>query len=197
MLAAGDGDASVVLQLFVAASVVGDNGFFEPAELEGLEEGQHAFGIIEGPAHVGVGHQIDVVADHLAHVAYELDVFLHAGGAVEGSPPEAQLHHLVAFVFVLLSFGTKFGNGHGVETAGVDGDVFFGASAEKSEDRLFRIFAEEIPQRDVDGRDRSQRNAFAAKGQRAPIHLLPQVLDVPGVGANQQWFQDRCRLTVW
>ena len=59
VLAAGDGDAAIALQLLVAARVVGDHRLFEPAEIEGLEQRQHALGVVEGPAHVGIGHQVD------------------------------------------------------------------------------------------------------------------------------------------
>ncbi len=102
---------------------------------KGSSRGQHALGVVERPAHVGVGHQVDVVADDLAHVADELEVLLHSGGAVERAPAEAQLHHLVAFVLVLLRLGAKLGDGHGVEAAGVDGDVLLGAATEQAERR--------------------------------------------------------------
>ena len=40
------------------------------------------------------------VADCLADGAYELEIALHAGGAVDRAPAEAQLHRLVALVLV-------------------------------------------------------------------------------------------------
>ena len=111
--------------------------------------------------------------------------FCHAFGAVDGAPAEAELHGFVAFVLVFLGFGAELGDGHGVEAAGVDGDFFLGAAAEEAEDGLLGGFAEEVPEGDVDGGDGDHGDALAAEGHGAAVHLLPEELDVPGVGAEE------------
>ncbi len=56
----------------------------------------------------------------------------------------------------------------------------------KPKDGLFGVLAHEVPEGDVDGGDGGERDALAAEGERAAIHLLPEVLDVPGIGAEKQ-----------
>ena len=186
MFAAGDGNARAAFQFCVAVDVVGDDRLFEPAEIEGFEQREHAFGVVESPAHVGVGHDVDAIADGFANGLHEGDIFLHARGAVGGAPAEAQLHGAVAFFFVTLSFGGELAEFDAVEAAGVDGDARFGAAAEQTEDRLLGGFAEEIPERDVHGGDGDHADAFAAEGHRLAVHVLPEKFDVPGIGADQQ-----------
>ena len=142
--------------------------------MEWLQQREHALGVVEGPAHVGVGHQVDAVADDLADGADELDILLHACGAVDRSPAEAELHRLVALVLVALGFDAEFVERHGVEAAGVDGDTLLGAAAEQAVDGLLRVFAEEVPEGDVDGGDGGHGDALAAEGHGAAIHLLPE-----------------------
>ena len=57
--------------------------------MEWLQQWQHALGVVERPAHVGIGHQVDAVADHFANGAYKLDVTLHSLCAIHRSPAEA------------------------------------------------------------------------------------------------------------
>ena len=68
------GTRPVGFELGIAAGVVGDDGLFQPAEMEGLEQREHALGVVERPAHVGVGHEVDAVADDFADGADEFDV---------------------------------------------------------------------------------------------------------------------------
>ena len=65
-------------QLGIAVDVVGDHRLLEPAQVERRERAQHAPGVFEGPAHVAVGHQVDVVADRLARGAHQIDVLVDA-----------------------------------------------------------------------------------------------------------------------
>ncbi len=100
-------------------------------------------------------------------------------------PAEAELHGGVALVLVLLGFDAEFVEGHGVEAAGVDGDLLLGAAAEEAEDGLLRGLAEEVPEGDVDRADGGHGDALAAEGHGAAIHLLPEELGVPGIGADE------------
>ena len=123
----------------------GITGSSSQRRLKGFEQREHAFGVVESPAHVGVGHYVNAIADCFADCLHERDILLHACGAVGGAPAETQLHGFVAFFFVALGFGGQFAEFGAVEAAGVDGDARFGAAAEEAEDWLFRGFAEEIP----------------------------------------------------
>ena len=57
------------------------------------------------------------------------------------------------------------------------------------EDRLFRRLAQQVPERDVDRADRDHADALASERHRLAVHVLPQKLDVPGIGADQQRLQ--------
>src|SRR5260370_18049319 len=46
------------------------------------------------------------------------------------------------------------------------------------EHRLLANFREQIPQREIDARDRIQHDAFAPVIERGEIHLVPHLLDV-------------------
>ena len=184
VLAASDGNSTITFQLFISTSVVGNHGFFQPAQLERLKQRQHALGVIQRPSHIGVAHEIDVIANDLAHVANEFNIFLHAGSAINGTPAEAQLHHLVAFILIFLRFGTEFRNWHGIQTAGVDGNLLFRAPTQQAKHGLFGVFAEQVPECDIDRRDSCERDTFSAECQRAPIHLLPEELHIPRVRAE-------------
>src|SRR3954466_7752008 len=65
MLSAGDGYATVTLQLAISACIVGYYRFFEPSEVERFEERKHALGIVQCPAHVSVAHEIEGFANYL------------------------------------------------------------------------------------------------------------------------------------
>ncbi len=54
---------------------------------------------------------------------------------------------------------------------------------------MFRRFAEDVPQRDVDGADRRHADALPPERHRLAIHVLPQELDVERIGADEQRLQ--------
>ena len=56
---------------------------------ERFEQRQHAFGVIEIPPHVSVGHDVDVFPNRLAHRANQRDVLLHSLPAIDRPPTEA------------------------------------------------------------------------------------------------------------
>ena len=186
VFAAGNGDAPESSQFRVAVDVVGNHRFFEPAQIEFFEQRNHAFGVIQIPAHVGVGHDVHAVADRLAHGADEREILLHAFRAVGRPPAETQLHRLVTFVLVLLRFAREFIQRRAVKPAGINGNFRFRASAEQTINRLLRGLAENVPQRDVHRADGDHADAFAAKRHRLAIHVLPEKFDVPRVRADEQ-----------
>src|SRR6266536_491622 len=54
---------------------------------------------------------------------------------------------------------------------------------------LFRRFAKNVPERDIYRTHGGHANAFAAKGHRLAIHVLPQKFGIPGIKADQNWLQ--------
>ena len=89
-------------QFGITLNVIGDDRLLQPAQMKWFEQREHSLGVIESPAHVSVGHDVDFVADGFANGSNEINVSLHAGGAVGGAPTEAHLHGLVAFVLVTM-----------------------------------------------------------------------------------------------
>src|SRR5258706_15232160 len=105
--------------------------------MERLKKRQHALGIVQRPAHVGVGHHIHIIANSLADGTNQVEVALHAGRAVGGSPTQTQLHGLVAFGFVALRFGGQFTELHAVKPAGVNRNSWLVLASEQAVDGLF------------------------------------------------------------
>ncbi|MNN16715.1 hypothetical protein D3C81_1298640 [compost metagenome] len=185
MLAAGDRERARLLQLDIAFDVVGDHRLFQPAGVELGQARQHAARVFQRPAHVALQHDVDAVTDQLAQQPHLLDVLLHAGGAVLGAVTEAHLHRGKALVEVALRFGQE---GVAVvvvvELGGIAPDLFLGAPAQQLEHRLAGGLAHQVPQRDIDRRDRRHADALAAPGVGAAVHLLPQVFVVEGILAD-------------
>ena len=62
VLAARDWNSSIGLQFRVAADIVGNDRLFQPAQVKRFQQREHALGIVKRPAHVRVGHHVDLVA---------------------------------------------------------------------------------------------------------------------------------------
>ena len=92
VLAPSNGNSPVGLQLGVGLDVIGDDGFLQPAQMKWFQKRQHPLGIIESPAHVGVGHHVNLVANGLPHGANKIDIALHAECPVNRTPSEANLN---------------------------------------------------------------------------------------------------------
>src|SRR5579863_3567873 len=149
MFAAGDRNLSAGLQLRITMDVVWNDRLLKPSEMKRLEQWQHSLGVVESPAHVGVGHDIDVVADSFTDRTHELKIFLHATSAVSRSPSKAELHRLVAFFFVAPCFRRNLSEFHAVKSGGVNGYAGFRPAAEQAIDGLFGGFSQQVPQRDI------------------------------------------------
>ena len=91
MFAARDVDDVERLELGVGMQIVGDHGLFDPTHVVGRQHAQHAPRMFEVPAHIGVGHDVDIVAHGLARRLHQSDVLVHALDAVLGAPAEAEL----------------------------------------------------------------------------------------------------------
>src|SRR5580704_938035 len=189
MLSARDGNSPVGLQLCVTMDVLWDYGLFQPSEMKRLEQRQHSLGVVESPTHVCVRHDINAIADGLTDGANQFKVSLHASRAVGRSPSEAELHGLVALIFVSLGFCCQLAEIHTVEAGGIDRNPCLRPAAKQAIDGLVGRLAEQIPQCDVDGTDGDHADSLASERQCLAIQVLPQPLDVPRVLSNQQGFQ--------
>ena len=161
MLAAGDRDIRLLPQLGIAVEVVGEECLLDPREPVRFKALNHFFRIEKIPAHVGVGHDLDVVADRIAHVG---DVFLvgsHAVDAVAGPVGETHFHRLVPLRNIGLGLGRDLVRANRVQCRGVHGDVRLHRAAKKLVDRLVGRLAGEIPQGEVDRAERLKRHALA------------------------------------
>ena len=189
VLAPSDGNSTIGFELRIPANIVGNYRLFQPAQMKRFEQRQHAFRVIQRPAHVGVGHHIDTITYGLAHRAHQPDIALHPRSAVGRPPAEPQLHRLVAFVLVALSFFGELVQRHAVQAARIYRNPLLGPTTQQSIHRLLSGFSEQIPQRNVHRADRSHADALPAERHRLAIHVLPQEFNVPRILANQQRLQ--------
>src|SRR3954447_9794327 len=105
--------------------------------------------------------------------------------AVEWTPAETHLHGTVTGIFILLRFRCKSIALLAVELAGVHRYVLFGASTKKLEYGLTGGLSKDVPDGDIDGADGSHGDALAAKRHGLAIHILPDVLIVERIAAEQ------------
>ncbi len=105
---------------------------------------------------------------------------------------ETHLESLETLLKEFRCLGLHFLQIGAVELAVVAGDLLLGAPPQQLEHRLVHALAEDVPDRDVDGRDRRHAHALAAPGVRGAVHALVQVLVVPRVLAEHQ----RCEVFV-
>jgi hypothetical protein len=134
VLSARDRDVAQRPQLGVAGEVVGDHRLLDPAQAVRLEHPEHPARILQGPAHIAVGHDVHTVAHRLARGAHEVEVLVHPGHPVLGAPAEAQLDRAEARLGVGLGLRVEGVEGLGVEAARVDRDLRLGPAAQEAED---------------------------------------------------------------
>ena len=68
----------------------------------------------------------------------------------------------------------------------VDGDAVAWTSAEQRVNRLAGVLALDVPERRVDGGERHREDAAPAVEHRRAVHLVPELIDVEGVRADQE-----------
>src|SRR5689334_5099335 len=189
MLASRDRNAAETFQFRVTVNIVGDHRFFQPAQIEWLQQREHAFGVIEIPTHIRVSHDINLAADGFANRLDKFDIALHSSRAISRSPAKTHFHRLIAFILVALRFSREFVRWRAVKTARIYGNSRFSPPTQQAEHRLLRGPGDQIPQRNIHRADCHHSNALPAKGHGFAIHVLPQEFDVPGVRADEQWLQ--------
>ncbi|MNK87201.1 hypothetical protein D3C87_1071310 [compost metagenome] len=121
------------------------------------------------------------------------DVAAHARRAVFRTVAKAHFQRSETLVQIALGFfEEQVEVVVGVELGRVGPDLFLGPATEQFEHRLVDRFAHDVPDGDVDRRDRRHADAFAAPGVALAVHLLPDVFVVERVFANG----DRCQVSV-
>ena len=105
MLPTGDGDRGFLTELGITVQVIRQERFLEPGQPIRFQSLHHLFRIKKIPAHVGVGHDLNVITDGIANICDVLLVGAHAGNTVAGTVRKAHLHGLIAFLDVGLGFG--------------------------------------------------------------------------------------------
>ena len=175
-LAGGDGRGDLADELGVARVVVGVQRLLDPHEVELLHGPAHAHGGRTVPLLVGVDHEREVLAEVLAHGGQALEVDLVIGVAhLDLDAPDAGLDRPGGVVQDLGQRGAEEAAGGVVAPDGV------AVGADQLGQRQPGALGLQVPQRDVDGRDRLDRNAGAADGGARPQQLDAQAVDVAGV----------------
>ena len=135
---------------------------------------------------VGIDHQLHVRADRLARDAYARHILGDRHAA------DLHLHRLGTHAHVVFHLAREFAQPLALLVVAA-GDVGRHAIAEAAQQLVQRQVGElgaDVPQSDIDRRDRSRGQAAAADQLRLP-HLLPQALDVDRVLADQHRRQAR------
>ncbi len=182
VFAGGDGDGEGGGDAGEAVDVVGEDGLLVPADAVFLEAAAEADGLLGGVAVVGVDVELDVVAEFAADGGDAAEVGFGLGAEVH-----ADFHldagHAALDVGELLVDELAVGVG-GPTAAAVDRGRS-AAGAEQLVEGEAQGLGLEVPEGDVDGRDGLEGEALAAEAADAPEHVLPEALDVEGIGAEQ------------
>ena len=186
VLARGDRHRRIPPQRGVVPELVGHQGLLHPLHVELAQGPAHPPGVLQVPAHVGVGHDVDAVAHRGAQHLHQGHIAAQALGPVGRAVQEAHLHGLEPPPHVLGRLLDELVLVGEVEVAGVDRDLVPGPAAQQLEHRLAEVLAGQVPQGDVDRADREQGRALAPVGQGAAEHLVPEPGPVERVGPDQQ-----------
>ncbi len=159
-----DRDVELLVQLDVAVDVLLDQGILVPGEAEFLDRAADPQGVLVLVRPHRIQHQLEIVADRLAHGPTERDI--RPGLAMGMELVRGPAHLLEAQG--LLDIGLR---GRMPGSAGIDRDLVL-AGAQQAMDRLPRDLAVDVPKADVERTDRVGRDRAV---------LFPQV---PPEGAD-------------
>ena len=146
----------------MAGNVVGNDRLFEPGEVVGLQRARGADGFLDRPFHVGVGHQRKAVAEMFSHRLHARDV----GGEIRA----AHLHLDGAKALGEIVVGLPEQRLDGkieVDAAGITGHAGVEA-AEQAKQRQIGAPRLQVPQRDVERRERQHRRSAASAVMQVP-----------------------------
>ena len=150
----------------------------EPRECERLERAQPSARLSDIPRHVGVDHQLAVVADRLPDGANAIDVLAQRLAHLHLQCPEAP-SPVVAHLLDELRRRQREVDGAGIRREGR------AVNAEVAVEREPGVNGKRIPQGDVRSRDRHGCHAARADEVELRVQLAPDRLDVARVAAEQ------------
>src|SRR5215468_7123642 len=110
-----------------------------------FEQREHAFSVVERPAHVGIGHHIDTIANRFANGANEAEIALHSFGSIGWPPAKPQLHGLVTLFLIPFGLSGKLIERHTVEAARVDGNAWLRSATKQAVNGLARGLSKKVP----------------------------------------------------
>ena len=152
-----------------------------------LDRADAANGVADVPAHVGIGHDVDVGADGIDHGSHELDVLGDPSLALERAVRKPLLDGREALLDPRRGLASErvevLG---GIEPARVGAERRAHLPAEQAVDRHSELLPEQVPQRDVDRADRVKHDSAPADVQGRAVHRLPDVRDLGGRPADDE-----------
>src|SRR5262245_16771747 len=182
VLAAGDRHVERLRDLHVAVDVFRRYRLLEPFDVELLQAAAKPDGGRHAEAVIGIDHELDVVADCLAHREHALVV------APDGAEADLHLDRLEAVLHVALGFldGLRHQAVHvgEIEAGRVGMDLGAEGATDQLVDRLAARLADDVPQRDVDAADGRNRHAFRAVVLDPVVEVFPDHFRVERIAAE-------------
>jgi hypothetical protein len=189
-LARGDGHVDALAEVTVPLEVLRRDGLLEPRQVVGHERLRRTDGLLRPVVAVAVDHDPCIVAHDLAGGRDPLGVVLGRAADLELRRGEPLIDRLAEWLGgVLAPLGDVRGRG-------VGDDLAAPVPAEQPVDRLLGGLPEDVPQRDVDGRERTLDECAAGDVVGAGVEPVGERLDLVGVPAldvrGDDLLDDRC-----
>ncbi len=164
------------LQAGMPIVVVWRQRFLDPANTVGTESISQLDRIRNVERHIAVEHQIEIGTHLITGARDHGNVRVQSVDAVGGAVGKRQLAAKEPELFVA-----------GRLRAGdVARNLVLGCAAEELVDRFVTQLAAEIPEREINGADRADRQTLATVIQAAAPHLVPETFDIARVGTDQE-----------
>ncbi len=181
-LAAGDRHGENPLDLAIAGKVFRRHRLLEPGDVEILDppaEPDRRGGVV---GVIGIDHDADAVADRAAHRPAQRHVLLDAEAQLQLDRPEPLGDALVRLVDEI---GQRIAVALAVEPGGVGLDPVAQAAPQQDVHRHAEMPPLEVPQRDVDGRQRFDRQPLLAVIAQPVVEGLPMPFGGERIVADQ------------
>ena len=186
VFAAGDVYGGVAADRGVAVELVGQDGFFQPADVVVGEFVSHFDGVRDVPGTPGVEHDVHVVADGISERPREFQVSTLAIASVGGAVSEEPLGGGVAlFGYPCGAFGGGFRLYGEAEHTRIRGELGSGRAAEQCVHGLSERLALEVPESAVHDAYGHHGLALATVNHGA-VHDVPEALYGERVLAEEQ-----------
>ena len=167
-LPADNPHVQLVRHSHIAGEIVRGHRLLQPVNIVFLDALAGVDRHVRGPTHIHVDHDIDVRAQRFPHAPH----VLHVGAPI---PDMRHLHldRLKTLADEMLRLGNHpVAQGAAKATAAIDRDLR-AEIAPQPVQRHPRAFTHRIPQRDIEGRNRHQRDAGTARSGGGAIQIRP------------------------